>query len=244
MLRARACAASAVLGLCPLATAATVNVFLDEPHQGKGNKGAEFRPVDEFGSLAGFLLTARSMIDASKPLDLLAPGSTGTVYIEKGVLGAGVQTAEPNGSAGISGGGGHQDEELIITFDAPTAAASLLIGLNAFAPGNGWLDGDDPVLFIDVAGQSSPVMLQEAGFLSAFTWTGSGSGLVDFGLLGLGPSAMIESVRVREARSHIFVNLITLGGPATAIPLPAPLALGIAGLGAVAAVRRRRAAAR
>ena len=217
------------------AYAESVSVFLDKDHQGKGNKGTSFRPVDEFGDSALFVMTAMSSIDPASPFDPYASGLLGTVYINK--KGAGVQTASAHGSKGISGGGGHKDEELIFTFDQAVTAASIKLGLIDFKAGSGLNDKDDSVLFIRLAGDPTPVVMDEIDYLGAFTSTGSKKGFIDFALLGLG-DVQVDSFGIRETNGHIEVNMVS----ASMIPLPAGLLLGLVGMGGVVVARRRRTA--
>jgi hypothetical protein len=58
--------------------------------------------------------------------------TAGTVYI--GDDGAGVQPEENTGSAGISGGGAHDDEALILTFDTPIITSSVQLTLSGYEP--------------------------------------------------------------------------------------------------------------
>ncbi len=223
----------ALLACASVANAGSINVLLDEEHQVKGNKGVEFRPVDLAGDLAGFLMTARSSIDADSPFDPDASGLVGTVYIDKD--GAGTQTASASGSKGISGGGGHKDEELVFSFDVVALASSIELGLIKFKPGGGLGHKDDPVLFLNISGMDQTVTLDETEYLSAFISTGRDTGIIDFGLLGFGSDSLIESFAVRETGSHIEVNALSY----TVVPLPAPLMLGLAGLAGIGFVRRR-----
>ncbi len=223
----------ALLACAGVANAGSINVLLDEEHQGRGNKGAEFRPVDMMGDLAGFLMTARSSIDANSPFDPNASGLAGTVYIDRN--GAGTQTAGASGSKGISGGGGHKDEELVFTFDVLALTSSIKLGLIMFKPGNGLGDKDDPVLFLNFSGMDETVTLDETEFLSAFMSTGRDTGIIDFGLLGFGSDSLIESFAVRETGSHIEVNSMSY----SLVPLPAPVLLGLVGLAGMGLARRR-----
>ncbi len=222
-----------LLACASVANAGSINVLLDEEHQVKGNKGVEFRPVDLAGDLAGFLMTARSLIDAGSPFDPDASGLVGTIYIDKD--GAGTQTASAHGSKGISGGGGHKDEELIFSFDVAVLTSSIELGLIMFKPGHGLGHKDDPVLFLNFSGMDETVTLDETEYMSAFMSTGGNTGFIDFGLLGFGSDTLLESFAVRETGSHIELNSISY----TLVPLPAPLMLGIAGLVGMGLLRRR-----
>ncbi len=228
------CTLTVVLLACAsVANAGSINVLLDKEHQGKGNKGVEFRPVDLAGDLAGLLLTARSSIDAGSPFDPDASGRVGTIYIDKD--GAGTRTASAHGSKAISGSGRHKDEELVFSFDVAALASSIELGLIKFKPGDGLGHKDDPVLFLNISGMDETVTLDETEYLSAFIRTGKHTGVVDFGLLGFGSDTLLESLAVRETRGHIEVNSMSY----TVVPLPAPVMLGIAGLAGMGLLRRR-----
>jgi len=223
--------------LASAANAGAINVFLDKDHQGEGNKGLSFRPVDEFGDPAGFVMTAMSSIDGSDPFSPFASGLDGTVYIDRD--GAGVQSADAGGSKGISGGGPCGDEQLIFAFDMPAMASSFQLGLVQYEAGNGLGDKDDTILFINFVGSSDILVLDETEYMSAFTSTGDKAGYIDFSMLGFG-DALIESLTVREIKSHMEVNAMSYA----LVPLPAPLALGLFGLAGVALMRKRRGLAR
>ncbi len=89
---------------------------------------ASLRPLTTAGTPASFVMTARTMIDTGAPTDPDAAGTAGSVKISDD--GAGVKTASCGGSKAISGKGGHQDEELIFTFDAPVSASCVRVGLD------------------------------------------------------------------------------------------------------------------
>jgi len=212
-------------------------IALDEDTQGKGNKGTEFRPADPADGLAGFLMTARSSVDSAQPFVADAAGLLGTVVIDK--KGAGVQAADAKGSKGISGGGGHKDEELIFTHDTPVFLDSILLGLNHIKFGDGLGDDDDPVIFLSVAGSGSfGVTIMEDEILGAFTASGSKSGVVDFGeFTSLADDTPIAAFKIRETNDHIYVNQVSTGQP-----IPEPGILGLLALGGLALSLRKRKA--
>ncbi len=211
-------------------------IGLNADAQGSGNKGASFRPVDAVGAPAAFVLTSRFSIDHTNPFVATASGLAGTVYIDR--KGGGVQTAKPDGSKGISGGGGHKDEELIFTYDSPVLLSGLLVGLNDIDFGNGTGDKDDPVIFLSLAGSGTyGVTILESEIYAAFTSTGRKQGTVDFGLFtSVSPSTGIDGFKVRETNDHIYVDVGTTGTP---VPEPASLVLIAVG-GCLTIIRRIR----
>ncbi|MFQ5425244.1 MAG: hypothetical protein ACE5F9_14865, partial [Phycisphaerae bacterium] len=179
---------------------------LDAAHQGEGNKGVSFRPTDTTGGDAFFVLTARTRIDPSDPFGPDAVGETGTVRVDKNAKGTGVQDINGGGSKGISGGGGHQNEELIFTFDAPVPAASILLDLTGvdFSERS---DDDDPVIFISSSGSTTfDHTIFESEIQSAFTSTGSHTGRVDFAqFTSLPVDLAITAFKLRETHGHLAV---------------------------------------
>ncbi len=225
------------LGIAGLATASASAdlVPLTEDVQGKGNMGTSFRPVTVGGLPADFVLTARSMIDDSMMFDPFAPGSVGTIYIDRDDRGAGVQTLSTSGSKGISGGGGHKDEEILVSFDAPALASTIELEINELEFGNGAGDKDDPVLFVALASGGSPLVFMEDAIMDAFTFSSSKRGILDLGaILGLDPAAGVLSVAVRETNGHIYLSGVS------GSPIPAPGALAVVGMGLGVVARRRR----
>ncbi len=205
---------------------------LDKDAQGKGNKGVFFRPVDDLGNDAAFVLTARSGLDQSNPFDPWATADVGTVYIDD--HGAGVQGPNSSvcggyGSKGISGKGPRGDEELIYTFDAPIPVASIILELIDID-----FRKDDPVLFFSGIGSADfEYTILDAEIAGAFTSTGRKSGDVNFGLLSSLPTGyMVDSFKVRETGDHIEVNHLTSA-------VPEPGTLGLLLVGAVMVLRRR-----
>ncbi len=215
-------------------------VSLDEHTQGKGNKGLSFRPVDGFGGAAGFVMTARTMIAPSNPFMADAIGQMGSVYIERGSKGAGVQTADGGGSKGISGGGGHADEELIFSYDQAVSLDSISIMLRDIDFGHGTEDKDDPVIFLQLAGASAfGVTIMETEIIAAFSKTGKKTGMVDFAsFTSLSGDTAISGFKVRETNDHIFV---TGGSAGSAVPEPGTLAL--LAIGSVGMLKRKWARA-
>ncbi len=210
-------------------TAQGANVLLDKGHQGEGNMGTPFRPIDESGSPAVFELTAHTMVDMMAPFDPNASFQTGTVHIQDG---AGVQAISGGGSMEISGGATLQNEELIFTFDNPVLASEIILGLIHVDFGDGPGDRDDPVIFLSNA--ADPVVfehvIKEAEIQANFTPTVGQDGLVDFsGFRMPRPGLLIDSFMVRETNSHVAVNLF----------VPEPATLFLLALGGLMVIRRR-----
>lgn len=228
-----------ILGQPFLASAAVTD--LTELTQAKGNKGFLWRPLDSQGNLSAFTLTARSSIDSSSPFNAHAFGSTGTIYVDKGDKGTGVQDSGSGGSKGISGKGGDQNEELIFTFDNPVSLDSIALSINDIDFGDGLNDKDDPVLFISRAGSGLFSTITEEDILStsAFTTTDKKRGILDLGSLSssLGYSA-IDAFAIRETHGHIYVTGISEATPVP-VPVPSTILLGSIGTVLVAWTRKR-----
>jgi hypothetical protein len=237
-------AVAVTLGQPMVASAAITE--LTSSAQGKGTKGFSWTPLDTDGNPANFTITARSHIAYWKPFEADAWGHSGTIYVDKDDKGIGVQNYLYGGSAGISGGGKDKDEELIFTFNAPTALDSVFLEINELEFGNGLNDKDDPVLFVSQAGSGVFNTITEVDILnnSAFTFTAGKRGTLNFGalypLLGY---TEIDTFKIRETRDHIYVTGLSGTSP---VPVPAPGAFMLSCLGTavVAFARNRRALAR
>ncbi len=143
---------------------------------------------------------------------------TGTVYLERNGKGFGVQTLQPGGSKGISGGGPDQDEALSFNFIGNVDAASLLIGLNKFNR-----DKDAPVITLFLSdGTELSFTESHENWDSAVTSRGKEKVIVDMSVfLGAGFSASASSLSVKETTGHLYVNSITyiIPEPATVVML-------------------------
>ncbi len=213
-------------------------IALDKATQGGGNKGANYRPVDEFGVPANFYMTARTAIDHTQPFFADAAGSVGTVVIDGGKRdkGAGVQNAAGEGSKGISGASGDEDEELIFWYDQAVTLGSLSIMLRDIDFGSGGGHKDDPVIFLSLAGTGAfGVTVQESEIVSAFTSAGNKRGTVDFGSFGsLAGDTAITAFKIRATNDQFSVT-----GAATGTPVPEPGALSLLAIGGVAVFKRK-----
>ncbi len=224
-MRRRAFDAPATIVAVTLAIPAVAQqvTFLDATHQGQGNKGVMFRPVDSTGNPAFFVLTALSGVNAAAPTDPDSAGSIGTIHVDRDDNGTGVQSSGGGGSKAISGGGPDQDEELTFMFDAAVPAASILLDLVAINFGNGPDAGDDPVIFLFSSGNMGVYdhTILEADIQSAFTPTGNDRGRVDFSQFGsIPPDLLIHAFKLRETRGHVAVARI--GNPQTDLCQPVP----------------------
>jgi len=235
--------AAASLFSCALVLSASTAfadmIALDKATQGGGNKGANYRPVDEFGVEASFYITARTAIDHTQPFFADAAGSVGTIIIEdgKGDKGAGVQDAAGKGSKGISGASGDKDEELIFWYDQAVTLDSLSIMLRDIDFGSGASHKDDPVIFLSVAGTGAfGVTIQEAEISNAFTSTGNKRGTVDFGsFTSLAGDTAITAFKIRATNDHFSVGAASGGSAA----VPEPGALSLLAMGGVAMFKRK-----
>jgi len=232
------------------ADATSVNVSLTKDAQGEGNKGVFFRPTDEFGNPAIFVMTAMSMLNPAEPAAVFPIAwfgddtGPGTVYI--GRDGAGVQNNAGEGSKEISGKGPHQNEELIFNFDSQISLDAITLGLrkikyedDPYVPGMGFID-DDPILFLhSILGDWYVV---KEGAIS--TYFNPDPGKDDRGSLNLGdlngaipdiPDGLfIDMFKLRETNSdhgHIVVNQVTV---------PEPTTICLLGFGSLSLILRRR----
>ena len=223
-------------------------VALDKDTQGDGNKGLSYRPWMNQAQteMADFIITARSSIDETSPADGNASGEAGTVYIDKDKKkGAGVQTADGGGSKGISGGGGHKDEELIFTYDQNVYLNSIDLLLRDIEFGKGLGNKDDPMIYLKLAGSSSfDFTISEADIFAAYSPIGKSKdkyGMVDFdsftSIAGLSDDTLISALAVRETNDHIYVSGVSTG--IEVVPEPATMCLLLAG-GVGLVIKRRR----
>lgn len=197
-------------------------------------------------------ITARSRIDETVPFAYSAladsdpAGITSNDVTKKGGIGAQFfENGKFSGSSGISGGGGHKDEELIFNFSNGVLGSSLVFTLTDLQLGKGLLDDDDPVIFVDAVGFTSPLMFNEpnglldAGVLTANNTTGfSDSFDINIGALNFGAinpaSLAITEVRIRETNGHTYVNAFA------AAPVPEPSSAALIALSVALPIFRRR----
>jgi len=208
-------------------------IDLSKVTQGSGNKGASYRPLDQFGGPASFIMTARTSIDLANPYDPDATGLAGTIVISNsnGIgKGAGVQTAGGTGSAGISGTGCEGAEELIFWYDQAVTLGSLSVALEDIQFGSGEGSKDDPVIFLSLAGSGNfGVTIRESEIMAAFISTGSKAGTIDFGsFTSISSDTQIVAFSIRETHNNIAVGAVSGGDT---IPEPASLCLLMTGGG-------------
>ncbi len=217
----------AVLVCAGVANAGLIFVDFTSDSQGVfGNVGLEFHPFDVNGNLAPFLLTARSSIDNALPYDPFAPGSPGTIFFD--VDSTGVQDEFGEGQAQINGSGAASNQELILTFAIAVPRDNLVLGLRSYMPGNGFLHRDDPAIFVHLT-DGTVRIFDEFDVVSG----GGQSGTLDLSvLLDLGD--LVERIVVRETNDRMRLGSLQL--------VPAPGALALLGLAALAQRRRRRSA--
>ena len=231
------CVVFGVLAVAASNVSASMIVLDKSTQNGGGNMGVSYRPFDEFGLAANFVMTARSQIDAGAPYDAYASGSVGTIMIDdgRGDKGAGVQNARGRGSKGISGRCRDSDEELIFWYDQAVTLDSLAIALRDIDFGRGTGHKDDPVIFLSVAGTGTyGVTIQESTILGAFTSTGHKRGTIDFGSLGLAGDTAIVAFKIRETHDHFSVDSLGTGSP-----IPEPGTLSLLAIGGVGMLRRK-----
>lgn len=218
----------AVLVCTGVANAGLIFVDFTSAGQGvSGNVGMTYRPIDINGDLAPFLLIGQSGVDPSLPWDPFANGDVpGMVNI--GNTGAGVTGPDGGGSGDISGLGGFQNEQLVIEFDIAVPRDNLVLRLTMYDPGNGFLDKDDPAIFVFFV-DGTIVLFDETHIVTG----GGQSGTLFLNEL-LPENAVVAKIIVRETFAHYRIGSLQL--------VPAPGALALLGLGALAQRRRRRSA--
>lgn len=168
-----------------------------------GGRGctASLRPLTADGVPAPFVVTARSFIDTSAPLDPDAAGVSSLVHFHP--YGLGAKPGDCVGSGGINGAGGEIDEELIFTFDEPVRAADMVLGLNKID-----FDQDAPVLFVSGADSSGfDFVIPGSEIQAAFAFTGPEVGLLRFAdLSSLPDGLLVEAFKVRETAHKIYIH--------------------------------------
>jgi len=247
--------------LSPIASAQAQDIgSTDFTYLTKGNQGPTLSLFD-----GDVTVSARSSIDPTQPYNLYASGLTGSInYVQDKSIyksGLGVQALDGKGSGAISGGGGHQNEELIFTYNNGGAIASSISlqvnlvewGSKSLNPSGFNEDKSDVALWITYDfGQVFAV--NEFSLYNAATPLGTvGTGdvfgtknqtiskdnsyLIDFGnIAGFDSNATVTSFTIRETKGHTLVN----GFNAGVVPEPSGVALIMAGYGFLLMFRRRR----
>jgi len=215
----------AVLVFTAAAQATFVTVDLTKDSQGKGNKGTSFRPVDDSGNDAPFVISAWSMLDPAQPENPAAPSfddGLGTVYVGKD--GVGVKTNGEAGSKGISGISSHKNEELIFEFDNPMPLGDLSLGIanTDYNENEGNFGNDNPVLFLSASittGVFEYTVTEHE--LAAHFQKEDPKGNHGFILLGdlndgsIPDNLTIGAFKFRETAGHTVVSKIAIPEPAT-----------------------------
>ncbi len=157
----------------------------------------QIRPSDTGGAGAPFVISARTKIAESAPLNPNAAGEAGSVYLSS--IGAGVKTSACLGDASVSGIGTERDEELIFTFDSPVQHEAITLVLTDFA-----FTIDDPVVFAAAAGAGSyNYILPESDIQAAFTPITTAVGRLYFGDLPPLPSGLLlDGFKIRETNER------------------------------------------
>ncbi|MGQ9662052.1 MAG: VPDSG-CTERM sorting domain-containing protein, partial [Kiritimatiellia bacterium] len=219
----------ALMAMAGLAQAIPVQFDFTAANYGEGNKGEAWRPPN-----AVFEITARwglsdndntgtgsydpkqnpdNGLDASgNPLTGPTPG---LVYQDADGLGVWAEKYKlgktglvlDGGSAAISGGGPHGNEELIFTFDYDVLLDSITVGLVQIDMSG--KKGDDPIFFI-TGSYGSEIGIPESTLFSIFNDTGNKSGYVNFNDLTLfsNPNETVRYFRTRELSSHYEVAFL------------------------------------
>lgn len=199
-------------------------VWLNSAFQQEGNKGMTFQPVDEAGNKANFFLTARTMVDQSRPLDVNAAGSPGSIVITE--RGAGVQTLSGGGAPTMEGSGETGSEELIFHYQTPVVLHSLDLGLVGVTSPDGLGSLVDPVLFLMTQDPSLPstIVLDSEALAKAFTSTGGDTGWIDFakfvGISGLTSDTLITEFILRESGGGNILVSFERFSPTMDVPEP------------------------
>jgi hypothetical protein len=178
-------------------------IFLDDAAQQTSCSG-NFRPRDPEGVLSSFVLTARTQIDTSAPLDPDATGVGGSVGLEAN--GAGVRRPLCNGgTTGIDGGNGSDpDEELIFTADRAELADNIVLGVRELD-----FSVDSPVLFISSEDDDGFDFVFDSTDIQAAFNTGTEAGDIVFANLpGLPAGLKVDTIKLRETEDEIWVSSV------------------------------------
>src|SRR3990172_8770714 len=172
-----------------------------------GNKGTSISATNDGITLT---LTALTLIPDGVPA--ISGGMAGTVFISNGKapFGAGVQTAAPSGSKGISGGGAHQDEALILTFSGMgsigTDSVVLLLDDYAIRQDGAFIYVGSPVFPPGSSGPSLDVSTIESNLSCVRKLCTLDFADPDLSWTGGKPPALTQIV-VRAGEGHFLVAL-------------------------------------
>lgn len=171
------------------------------------------------------------MISAISSIGQAGGPLAGTLYLEKGDKGLGVQTGDESGSKAISGSGPHGDEAVVIDFVQSVLASSITIRLADYKQ-----DRDDPVIALAFAsGPTVNFTDSHPNWDYATTSLGGEKVLVDVAVLlaGHGINDLVTSMYVMETSEHLYVN-----GIGSEVPEPSMVVL--LGLGTLVFFRARK----
>lgn len=197
-------------------------VFIELTEKGLGLKKGNY----------GTCLAVNEFVEISAITNIGYRGGeeTGTVYLNKGKKGLGVQNLDGRGGEGISGRGGESDEALVFDFIRNVEASSLKVGLSDYDKKK-----DEPVISLMLSDGAELVFnKKDKNWKEAVTFVRKKEAVLDLGvLLGQDFNSHVTGLSVTETKDGIYVNSITYHTPE-----PATVALLSLG-GLILCIRRR-----
>lgn len=154
----------------------------------------------------------------------------GTVYLNKGKKGLGVQRLDGRGGREISGGGRDQDEAVVFDFIRNVHASSIKVGLADYERKE-----DNPIVTLTLSGGDELVLTKsDINWNDAITFVRKKEVVVDLAVLvGHDFSGMATRLTVTETEEQLYVNSI-----AYETPEPATITLLVMG-GLILRIRRK-----